>query len=119
VGRAPRRTVPELVSNLWRGRLRLPVTYWLFGVGGNMSFVALLVAGYFMLGLDAAWLWAIYLLSLAWFVWIFVGIWRSVGRYAGPALLAVLARAGVCVGIVRMAGEAALLAVCIAPSQIS
>ena len=107
-----------LVSDLWQGRLRLAVTYWLFGVGGNMSFVALLVVAYFALGADARWLWAIYLLSLAWFVWILAGIWRSAARYRGPALLATLARAGVCLGIVRMAGEALLLALIVAPRRI-
>ena len=107
-----------LVSDLWHGRLRLAMTYWLFGVGGNMSFVALLVVGYFVLGADARWLWAIYLLSLAWFVWIFAGIWRSAARYRGPALLATLARAGVCLGIIRMAAEALLLALIVSSWRV-
>ena len=54
----------------------------------------------------------------AWFVWILAGIWRSAARYRGPALLATLARAGVCLGIVRMAGEALLLALIVAPWRI-
>ena len=99
-----------LARKLWQGRVRLWVTYWVFGVGGNMSFVALLAASYALAGPDArAQLWTLYLLSLAWFIWIFGGIWRSARRYPGPAVWAGLARLGVCVGIVRMTGEAIAL----------
>lgn len=99
-----------LIRDLWQGWLPLWVTCWIFGVGGNMSFVALLLVTYVLLAPGGiALLRAIYLLSLAWFIWIFGGIWRSAGRYDGPAIWAALARLGVCVGAVRMAGEAALL----------
>ncbi len=55
-----------LVRDLWQGRLRLWVTYWVFGVGGNMSLVALLLAIWALAGPGAvAILWAVYLLSLA------------------------------------------------------
>lgn len=93
---------------LWRGEIRLWVAYWVFGVGGNMSFVLALA----LLGLGGAGrpsLGLLYLASLAWFVLIFGGVWRSAGRYPGPRLWAVLARLGVSVGVVRMAGEAAYL----------
>jgi hypothetical protein len=33
----------SFVRDLWRGKLRLWVAYWVCGVGGNMSFVALLL----------------------------------------------------------------------------
>lgn len=95
---------------LWRGQVALPLTYWVFGVGGNMAFVAALLGVWLAAGPAAeASLWGLYLASLAWFVWIFIGIWRSAGRYGGPRLWAVLARAGVCAGIFRMAGEAILI----------
>ena len=99
------------VRDLWRGKLRLWITYWICGVGGNMSFVALLLLVYAARGAAAeASLWLVYACSLAWFVLIFVGIWRAAARYPGPAIWSLLARLGVLVGIVRMAGEAALLA---------
>lgn len=93
-----------------QGRFGLPVTYWLLGVGGNMTFVAILVALWLWLGRSSlGWLWAVYVLSLAWFVLIFAGIHRAAARYAGPVAWARLARTGVCIGIPRMAGEAVLL----------
>jgi len=102
-----------LLLRVWRGDLPLWITYWLWGVAGNMSFVALLALLYFG-GTDAAWriaaLWAVYAASLGWFVLIFGGIWRAAGRYCGPRVWAVLARIGVLVGVVRMSGEAVFLA---------
>ena len=99
------------LRDLWQGRLLLWITYWICGVAGNMGFVALLVLIYAAGGAAAeASLWLVYACSLAWFVLIFVGIWRAAGRYPGPAIWALLARLGVLVGVVRMADEAALLA---------
>lgn len=97
------------LRRIWDGAPPLPVTYWLYGVGGNMSFAFLL------------WRtarrperrllpWLVYSGSLAWFVLVFRGIWRSAGRYDGPAVWPVLARLGVLAGVFRMAGEAILLA---------
>jgi hypothetical protein len=104
-------SVSALVRSLWQGRLPLWLTYWVFGVGGNMSLLAVLLAIYALAGQGAvASLWTVYLLSLAWFVWIFGGIWRSAGRHRGRRLWAVVARLGVGIGIARMAGEAVLLA---------
>ncbi|MDX1653601.1 MAG: hypothetical protein R3310_00170 [Candidatus Competibacteraceae bacterium] len=92
------------LSRCWRGDLPLPVVYWLWGVGGNMSLLALLVV--LWAGGASPWLlWPVYLISLGWFVPIFFGIWRSAGTYGGPRIWAVLARAGVIVGIFRMALE--------------
>lgn len=99
------------LRDLWRGKLRLWITYWICGVGGNMSFVTLLSLVYAARGAAAeAWLWLVYACSLAWFVLIFVGIWRAAGRYPGPAMWSLLARLGVLIGTVRMAAEATLLA---------
>jgi hypothetical protein len=76
-----------------------------------MTFVAALIALYLIGEARAApWLVAVYLLSLAWFGWIFGAIWRAAGCYEGPRVWALLARAGVCVGVLRMALEAAAIA---------
>lgn len=101
-----------LLQRLWQGKLPLWITYWLWGVGGNMAFVALLALVYLRAGGEGgglAALWLVYGLSLGWFVLIFGAIWRAAGRYRGPRLWAVLARAGVLVGAMRMALEAGLL----------
>jgi hypothetical protein len=91
----------------WAGRVRLWITYWILGVAGNMSFVAVLA----ILGLSTGdrlkvLMILVWLASLAWFVFVFGAIWRAAGAYEGPRIWAVLARAGVLVGIVRMAAEA-------------
>lgn len=101
----------QLIRSVWRGEVRLWATYWLWGVAGNMTFV-LVLAVLALLGGAASelWLWAVWLVSLAWFVFVFGAIWRAAGRHRGPRIWAVLARLGVCLGIVRMAGEAAALA---------
>jgi hypothetical protein len=95
----------------WQGGLPLPVVYWGLGVAGNMGFVAALVAAVLIAGLDALpLLWALYLLSLAWFVFVFVAIWRAAAAWRGSRVWAALARLGVSLGIVRMATELILLA---------
>lgn len=97
---------------VWRGEERLWLTYWVWGVGGNLAWLGLLtlVVATTRLGTVAeGWAWPVYLASLAWFVFVFGAIWRSAGRYPGPRVWAVLARAGVVVGVPRMAAEAAFL----------
>ena len=55
-------------------------------------------------------LWGVYLCSLLWFVFVFGAIWHASGRYDGPRTWALLARLGVLLGVVRMSGEAVVLA---------
>lgn len=95
----------------WLGQLPLWLTYWILGVGGNMSFVALLLATYGIAGPAAQpLLWGFYLASLVWFIFIFGAIWRAAGVYPGRRLWPLLARLGVLIGIVRMSLEAWLIA---------
>lgn len=97
------------VPDLWRGKLRLWITYWICGVAGNMSLVALFLLVFAAEGAAAeAFLGLVDACSLAWFVLIFGGIWRAARRYPRPPIWGVLARLGALVGAMRMAGEAAL-----------
>ena len=96
------------LRRIWDGALPLPVTYWQYGVGGNMSFAFLLRRTARRPGRRLL-PWLVYSASLAWFVLIFRGIWRSADRYDGPAVWPVLARLGVLAGVFRMAGEAIIL----------
>ena len=101
-----------MVRRAWDGELPLWLTYWVWGVGGNVSFALLLARAARATGEGRAGLappWTIYLASLGWFVLIFGAIWRSAGHYRGPRIWAALARLGVTSGIVRMAGELAAL----------
>lgn len=102
----------------WLGRLPLWLTYWILGVGGNMSFVAVLLITYTVAGPTAQpLLWGLYLASLVWFVFIFGAIWRAAGFYRGRRVWPFLARLGVLIGILRMSAEAVLLANLPAVSQ--
>ena len=106
----------ERLATAWRGDLPLWLTYWVLGVGGNMSFLAALLA---TLSAEMARREpserrpelpvGIYLASLGWFMFIFGAIWRSAGRYRGPRRWANLARLGVACGVPRMAAEALTL----------
>lgn len=96
------------LRSAWEGRQTLVVSYWLVGVAGNMSWLALLVALY-LAGAPLALLWLVYLASLAWFVLVFAAVSRAARAYRGPAIWGILARAGVWVGVVRMWGEAVVL----------
>jgi hypothetical protein len=101
-----------LLRAIWRGEGRLWVTYWLWGVGGNMAFAIALALSilYLQPTLAAAvWLWGLYGVSLVWFIFVFVAIWRSARRYPGPRIWAILARLGTILGIFRMAAEALYL----------
>jgi len=96
------------MRDAWHGRLPLWWTYWVLGVGGNMSFVALLLILY-IAGSPPLVLWPVYAASLLWFIFIFGAIWRAAGHYRGRTIWPLLARLGVCIGIVRMSVEAVLL----------
>ena len=72
-----------MIRRVWRGEVRLWITYWVWGVGGNVAFVGLLAPLTVAAAFDPAggvWPWAVYLGSLAWFVFVFGAIWRSAGR---------------------------------------
>lgn len=100
----------DFFRRAWRGEVALWLSYWVLGVGGNMSFAVLLAALYGSVGEGAlVWLWLIYLVSTAWFVFIFAAIWRAGRRYPGRRLWPLLARLGVLAGVVRMRMEFALL----------
>lgn len=99
------------IRTAWLGQLPLWLTYWMLGVGGNMSFVALLLLTYGVGGTAAQpLLWGLYLVSLIWFVFIFGAIWRAAEVYPGRRLWPLLAKLGVLIGILRMGAEAWLLA---------
>jgi hypothetical protein len=100
----------DWLRSVWKGRQPLAVTYWLVGVAGNMGWLALLIVLYVLMA-PAALLWLVYLLSLAWFVLVFVSVNRAARAYPGPDIWPLLARAGVWIGVVRMWAEAVLLIV--------
>lgn len=106
-------TLAALPLRCWRGELSLPVTYWLYGVGGNVGFALLLWRSLTKANdveSEARRLRLVYGMSAVWFVFVFGAIWNSSGRYGGPRIWKWLARLGVLSGIGRMAVELALVA---------
>jgi len=75
----------EFLREAWAGRVRLSITYWILGVGGNMGFVAVL-AGLWIAtgGRLKELLILVWVASLVWFVFVFVAIWRAAAVYKGP-----------------------------------
>lgn len=101
-------------KKLWRGEIRLVITYWVFGfiVTTSFSFVGFIIEErilyieaigglnedtYFMEML----LYTIfYLILFAYVVFICIAIWRSSNRYEGPGYWAALAKFMVIISII-------------------
>jgi hypothetical protein len=88
-----------LLAQLWRGQVALPVTYWFWGVG-----VSLLMTIALALVSSESLLWSliVLLVTLGYFVFISVAIWRSADRYTGSPVWANLAKIAVAVGVARL-----------------
>ena len=92
----------DLIRDLWHGEVPLVKTYWLFGVVAGIFFniaftyiefqISALSTGIliFVLGL--------YSLSIIYFIFISVAIWRSANKYKGPQRFAILAKSSVILG---------------------
>ena len=101
---------------LWRGEIPLGRTYWVFG---GLFLSLLIIPGYFIdptisgsanLEPSASFVFgtmAYAIFTLAYIVFISVAIWRSAGRYEGPAIWAVLARIMVVIGLIQTAFQIA------------
>ena len=89
-----------MISRLWRGEIPLWKSFWLFGVGGG-TLLGLPIFST-MLALtdvpdEATALVFVSALGflLLYLTWVFVGIWRAAGRYAGNPTWAILAKLAV------------------------
>ena len=95
---------PSLFLKLFRGELKLLVTFWTFCISlpllGNIVFTHLVFP---MLDVESAagtaamFLWGTFMLLYG--VIASVGLWRSAGHYAGPRVWATLARLAAVLGI--------------------
>lgn len=101
--------MPEsAIRRIWLGHAPLPITFWLWGVGGNMSLLALLVA-MSLAGASDPLLWAVWVLGVLWHGFVWVAIWRAGRHYPGPRIWPLLSRIGLFLGIIRLSVEAAVL----------
>ena len=101
----------SLVRALWHGDVPLWKTYWLFGVIGNLVFnvalfyIEITADRFYSVPGSVAVFWSIAVASLAYAIWVLVGIWRSAGRYLderrGLVRYGILARFSVLLGGLR------------------
>jgi hypothetical protein len=88
-----------LLGRLWRGDVPLRITYWVYGVLTN--FVWLVFIAFATAANSPSLLLLLVALSLTYYVFIVVAIWRSAGRYAGNRIWGDLARATLALGLIR------------------
>ncbi len=95
-------------SRHWRGELPLARSYWIngvliFGVASNFVVAAAAAATVAAFRrqpeIGVPIILVLLILQLAIYVWALVGTWRSAGRYCGPRVWAILARIGMCLGV--------------------
>jgi hypothetical protein len=92
-----------MITQLWRGEIKLWKTFWLFGVGGGLALGLPIFSA--MLALtdvppdDTA---SIFLAALGFLLvyltWVFVGIWRAANKYQGEKAWVLLAKVAVVAG---------------------
>jgi hypothetical protein len=103
-------------AKAWRGGYPLWLSYWVIGVGGNMSFVALLAAIWLATAAPLppppvmAVVWIVFGVSVAWHGFVTGAIWRAGDRYEGPRIWPWLARFGCALGVPRLTLEALFIA---------
>ena len=76
--------------NLWEGNFGLPMTYWGYGVLGGFAWITGVVALSPQKDSDLESL--VYFLMLAYYVVIYVAIWRAASKFKGARIWAVLAK---------------------------
>ena len=98
----PRKRDPvDFIEDVFLGKLSLPMTYWVYGVLGNLvwgiGFRSL------DLKLDGDPFALLFTLYVGYSIWVSVGIWRSAGKYQGLQAWAILAKFVVIVGLLQLA----------------
>jgi hypothetical protein len=97
-----------LIGRIWRGEEGLARTFWVYGFAVNILLKGLLLliafvsSGVPTFGLAVL---GVLAFSLVYSIFIWVGIWRSASRYAGPKTWAVLAKIAVVVSIIGTLGS--------------
>lgn len=80
----------NLIKDIWQGNLGLAITYWAYGVLGGVLWAALFIA----LQPKPGGIAEIFCRALfvAYYVLVYVGIWRAADKYKGEKVWAVLAK---------------------------
>jgi len=88
--------VAPYALRLWRGQISLPVTYWVWGIGGKVVFR---FAGRAMGEAPMLLLLPFVAVAATYEIVILVAVWRSAGNHPGSPVWAALARLAVVVGV--------------------
>lgn len=83
---------------LWKGAVSLPVAYWVWGMVGNAAWNILI--GLASQTDRSALVLSVAALSILYYVFVFVAVWRSAGRYRGNRIWADLARVSLALGLI-------------------
>lgn len=96
-----------IISKLWKGDFSLPVTYWVFGVLGNigLSIPLNLVSP---VG-NPALFYSLFAFVFVYSIVVAVGIWRSASKYQGLALWKYLAKFIAILSFISVAATSTLL----------
>ena len=94
------------VSELWRGRAGLALSFWLWGVVGGIVWNLFLV----LVPLSIWPLLAATVACIAYFVVVYTGIWRAAEFYQGNPVFHALARIAVVLGAIALIAMAGLVA---------
>ena len=87
------------LARLWQGGVSLPVAYWAWGVVGNAAWDILISLA--SPTDNPALVLTVAALSMLYYVFVFVAVWRSAGRYKGNRIWADLARVSLALGLIR------------------
>ena len=88
----------KLVARLWAGEVSLARTFWEFAILYGFALNLAATIGYLSLlanHASVALTYLIFILPLPYDAFMLVAVWRSAGRYLGPAFWADLARAAI------------------------
>ena len=101
----------EFVKELWRGNASLPFSYWVIAVIGNALFaimdVVLEGAGYYNVITEDKhnFIFVFLIVSIGYFLFTVVCVWRSATNYEGKPVWAILAKIAMVLGALRMLGQ--------------
>jgi hypothetical protein len=96
----------NIIARLWHGELGLPVTYWVFGVGGRFAWAILIeIVGYS----NKVGALLLFVLMLAYSIVVYIGIWRAADKYTGRSEWALLSKCVVVIGFIFLIRNIELL----------
>lgn len=89
----------NLVENLWEGNLGLSMTYWVYGILGGIVWGVGILALRLSSQNDIANI--IFFMMMAYYIVVYVGIWKAANKFTGKKLWSILAKFVVIMSILQ------------------